>query len=249
MGRTWSLGPAPPAPGQSLPPYTPALSADFEHLSFTLKGEDIYRLVCRGCHQEAGQGAPPEIKSLINPVRATSVQLIMDRMKERGMDMSTSDAAVLAKQANESVIHRLHEGGKNMPPFHQLTEAEIRSLFPYLKVLAGVPGAEKGQVPVMESTSFHIGELIVKSTCHSCHDAVGRNPTPEEIFNGAIPPLSSLTKRTSLLEFTRKVVQGAPILMGSPPELYRGKMSVFYYLTPDEAASAYMYLLFYPPQE
>jgi hypothetical protein len=37
--------------------------------------------------------------------------------------------------------------------------------------------------------------------------------------------------------------------MGSPPTPYRGRMPVFVYLSQDEAAEAYMYLLLYPPQK
>ena len=55
--------------------------------------------------------------------------------------------------------------------------------------------------------------------------------------------------RASLPEFVRKATTGAPINMGMPSQPYRGRMSVFYYLTQDEAASAYMYLTFYPPQK
>jgi hypothetical protein len=46
----------------------------------------------------------------------------------------------------------------------------------------------------------------------------------------------------------QKVVQGAPILMGTPPILHRGRMPVFYYLSQDEVAAAYDYLSRYPGQ-
>ena len=249
MGRTWSLGPPPPMPGEKSTNWQLSLSPDFANKTVTLRGSDLYRLNCRGCHQDAGHGAPPEINSIINPVRATSVTMIMERMKERGIDMTRAEATVFAKQAYTAVLERLHKGGKNMPPFPQLSDPEIRSLVPYLKQLAGVPGAEKDQVMVTESSSLHIGEQIVKSNCHICHNATGPNPTPQQILDGAIPPLSTLTMRTSLPEFVRKVTAGAPISMGRPSQPYRGRMSVFYYFTQDEAASSYMYLTFYPPQK
>jgi len=44
------------------------------------------------------------------------------------------------------------------------------------------------------------------------------------------------------------VTTGAPITMGTPPALYRGRMPVFAYLTQDEAAAAYLYLMLYPPK-
>jgi hypothetical protein len=37
--------------------------------------------------------------------------------------------------------------------------------------------------------------------------------------------------------------------MGTPPELCRGRMPVFYYLSEQEAADVYLYLLHYPPTE
>jgi len=245
MGRSWSLG---PPPGQKADGWRPRLSPAFADRPVTLHGSDLYRFNCRECHQETGQGVGREIKPLISPVRATSVELIMTQMKARGMELSRADAMLLAQQANTGLIQRLHKGGKNMPPLPQLRDPEIRSLFAYLRELAGVPGAEKQQVTYIEPTSFHIGELIVKSTCHICHNAAGENPTPQQLFDGMIPPLSSLTTRTGLPAFVRKVTKGAPIVMGTPKEEYRGRMPVFYYLTDDEVTSAYLYLSFYPPQ-
>ncbi len=214
----------------------------------TLHGSDLYRLNCQGCHGESGQGAPPEINSVINPVRATSVTLVMERMKTAGMDISQADALKLAQQSNTSLLQRLHNGGQDMPPFPHLKETEIRSLFAYLKQLSGVPGAEREQVAVSESP-IRVGEHIVKSTCHTCHSATGPDPEPQQIWDGAIPPLSALTTRKSQPEFIRKVIHGAPILMGAPPMLYRGRMPVFYYLSEQEAADVYLYLTHYPPSD
>jgi mono/diheme cytochrome c family protein len=151
--------------------------------------------------------------------------------------------------ANESriiLLQRLHKGGESMPP-PSLSEPEIRSLIAYLEQLSDVPGAEKNQISVKVS-SYRVGEHIVKSTCHVCHSATGPNPDPQQIMEGAIPPLSSLTTRTSLPGFVRKVTSGATIIMGTPPTPYRGRMPVFLYLSEDEAADAYMYLAVYPPQ-
>lgn len=249
MGRTWSLGPPPPVPGETSATWQLKLSPGYAAQTVTLHGSDVYRLNCRGCHLDSGLGAPPEIHSVIDPVRATSVDVIMARMKKLGMDMSRADAKVLAQQSNAAVLERLHKGGQDMPPFPQLREAEIRALIPYLRQLAGVPGAEKQPAVTVETDALRVGEQIVKSNCHICHSATGPNPTPEQILNGAIPPLSTLTTRTSLPEFVRKVTAGSPIIMGAPPLSYRGRMSVFYYLSQDEAASAYNYLSLYPPQK
>ena len=246
MGRTGVLGPPPPAPGQEAPRWQPKAVPVFNGPLVTLHGSDLFRLNCQGCHHESGLGAPPEINSVIDPVRATSVAVITERMKKQGREMSRTDAAELAKQSKVLVLQRLHNGGQDMPP-PVLHEAEIRSIFAYLEQLSGVPGAEKQQVGVKESPD-RVGEQIIKATCHTCHDAAGPNPSPQQILDGKIPPLSSLTSRVSLTEFVRKVTQGAPITMGTPPMAYRGRMPVFDHLTEVEAAAAYDYLLHYPPR-
>jgi mono/diheme cytochrome c family protein len=248
MGKTGRLGLPTSVSAEESPSWQRALSYDFSGQAVTLKGADLYRLNCQGCHGESGLGAPPEINSVINPVRSASVALIMERMKKVGMDMSRADAAELANQSKAALLQRLHNGGTDMPPFPHLTEPEVRAILAYLNQLAGVPGAEKQQVAVEES-SFRVGQHIVKSTCHICHNAAGPNPNPEQISQGAIPPLSTLTMRTSLPEFIRKVRSGAPIVMGTPPLPCRGRMPVFYYLSENEAADVYLYLQRYPPYQ
>ena len=248
MGKTGHLGPPAAAPGERDPRWQPSSSLALPPQTVTLHGSDLYRLNCQGCHGESGQGAPPEINSVINPVRATSVALVMQRMKQTGMDISRAEAVKLAQQSNTALLLRLHKGGENMPPFPHLDEAEIRSLFAYLKLLAGVPGAEREQMAVTESP-LRIGEHIVKSTCHTCHSATGPDPNPQQLWDGAIPPLSTLTTRKSRPGFIQKVTHGAPILMGAQPMLYRGRMPVFYYLSEQETEDVYLYLSLYPPSD
>jgi mono/diheme cytochrome c family protein len=170
----------------------------------------------------------------------------MERMKLAGREMSRSDVSAVAKESKILLLQRLHMGGLHMPP-PTLSDAEIRSLVAYLELLSDIPGAANRQIAVRES-SYRVGEHIVKSTCHVCHSATGANPDTEQIYEGAIPPLSSLTSRVSLPDFVRKVTAGTPIMMGTPPALYRGRMPVFSYLTQDEAAAAYLYLMLYPPK-
>jgi mono/diheme cytochrome c family protein len=252
MGKTWDLGPPASMPGEESPHWQPQLTPGFATNIVTLHGSDLYRLNCQGCHGGSGTGAPPEINSVINPVRATSVAIIMARTKKTGQDMSRVDATGLAKQAKALLMERFHKGGESMPPFPQLSDAEIRSIVAYLEQLSDVPGAEKNQIPI-KAYSYRVGEHIIKSTCHICHGAAGPNPTPQQLLEGAIPPLSTLTTRTSLPDFIRKVTNGAPIIMGAPPfsyrDSYRGRMPVFRYLSEDEAADAYLYLTLYPPHE
>jgi mono/diheme cytochrome c family protein len=250
MGKTWDMGPSVPKPGEQSHPWQPELTPGFAANAATLHGSDLYRLNCQGCHGAKGAGTPPEINSVIGPVQATSVAVIMERTKKTGQDMSRADAAALAKQATVLLLDRFQKGGQTMPPFPQLNEAEVRSIVAYLEQLSNVPGAEKNQIAVRESP-YRVGEQIVKSTCHICHSAAGPDPTPQQLMQGAIPPLSTLTTRTNLSDFIRKVTSGAPITMGAAPysyrDSYRGRMPVFRYLTEDEAADAYLYLTLYPP--
>ncbi len=248
MGRSsWRLGPRPGTAdsGSASPAIT--VDAPGNHLS-SLSGSDLYRLNCQGCHGADGRGAPPEINSVINPVRATSAALVLERMKSAGMDMSAADARNMAREANAALLQRLHSGGQNMPAFGYLTDAEIHSLIGYLKELADMPGAAKQEIAVRE-TSVRTGELIVKSTCHICHDATGLNPGSEDLLQGAIPPLSTFTTRTTEAGLIRKVTHGAPIAMGPLGTISGGRMPVFHYLTEDEAANVYFYLTQYPPED
>lgn len=236
MGRSsWQLG---PGPGGSA---SPIQVGPFPAV-VTLSGADLYRLKCQGCHGTSGEGAPPEINSIINPVRATSAAVIMERMKKSGAPISHKDASTLAKQSETALLERMHKGGTEMP-HPALRETEIRVLLPYLQQLAGVPSK---QLSLQEST-MQVGEHVVKSTCHICHSAAGPNPSPAEIASGVIPPLSTLTARTSLEQFVRKVTRGAPVTLGDLSIPARGRMPVFSYLKESEASAAYIYLLAFPP--
>ena len=250
MGKSSGVyGPAPPMPSEwPLPRPALTLSNKFTEQGTTLYGSDLYRLKCQGCHGASGTGAPPEINSVIDPMRATSARMYIERMKKVGMDVTSKDAMLLAKQANGMLLDRLHKGGTDMPsPDPSLTNGEVRSLVAYLRQLAGIPGAEEQQVPIVEAP-LRVGEHIVKSTCHICHASVGHNPSTQGLLEGQIPPLDTLTSRLSLNEFVTKVTVGTPVREGSLAIPVRGRMPVFAYLTPDEAADAYLYLSRYPPR-
>lgn len=242
MGQTGLWGPS-PIQEQGAAPFNLTLPLEG---SLSLSGADLYRLSCRGCHGERGEGAPPEINSIIAPVQATSTELILARMKKSGAPISTTVARQLAAQSKASLLHRIHSGGQNMPGFPQLTPMEVQALVAYLDLLVGIPGAESKQM-TLEMPVPHVGEDLVKATCHICHAATGPNPTPNEILRGAIPPLAVLPKRLDVQQFVQKVTIGRPIIMGNLDLEYRGRMPVFYYLKPNEVAAAYVYLEHYPP--
>jgi len=247
MGKTWRLGPADFTTDQAPAlPSAPSERGDSRTQFRTLSGADLYRLNCQGCHGESGLGAPPEIGSLIDPVRATSAALVEERMKKIGMTMSRRDVAEMVSQSKVALLKRLHEGGTDMPSFSYLSDSEIRLLIGYLEQLAGIPGANQKTGAIRESHA-RVGELIVKSTCHVCHSATGLNPTPAEFLDGAIPPLSALTQRVNRAQLVRKVTAGAPIVAETIAN--RGRMPVFDHLSQDEAADVYAYLAEYPPIE
>ena len=249
MGKTGRLGPPELSAHDGLFRQLTASPRQLVNQSktVTLHGADLYRMNCQGCHGAEGAGVPPEINSVINPVRATSAVLVKERMKAAGADMSWADATTLARQSRAMLLDRLHHGGQDMPAFPHLDPAEVDSLVAYLRQLAGVPGAEREQLAVREQR-VRIGEHIAKSTCHVCHSAEGPNPSAAELYGGAIPPLGTLPLRVNQYEFVRKVTEGAPVLMGSPAQLLRGRMPVFYYLSEEEAADVYLYLKTFPPR-
>lgn len=214
---------------------------------FELTGADLYRISCRACHRPDGSGAPPEINSIIGPVRSASVAWMTERMKAAGRPVDAAFIRELTSSTEGDLRRRLKVGGHAMPSFDHLSDEEINTLRPYLDLLAGLPGAEQRQRVIAES-SARVGELIVKGTCHICHDATGSETAPVTVLSNVIPPLDSMPQRKPFSEFVRKVREGTPIPFGTPGVWSRGRMPVFNYLTEREAAAAYSYLSLYPPR-
>jgi mono/diheme cytochrome c family protein len=243
MGRTGIWGP-PPSSYEGPP-------VDFAFLegitrAVVLTGADLYRVECRPCHKAEGTGTPPEIPAIFGPVQATSATLMERRMRERGRPISAAFARELASGSQKDLLDRLKNGGQKMPSFSYLTDSEIRALIGYLNVLAGVPG--NGKTATVTEPATRVGELLVKGTCHICHDAIGTWPDPEDLLQGSIPPIAGFTAKKTMPEFIWKVRRGAPVVMGSLQLPYRGRMPVFDYLSDDEVALAYLYLINDPPQ-
>jgi mono/diheme cytochrome c family protein len=238
MGRTGVWGPTPES--YEAPPVDFVVPEGMARPA-VLSGADLYRLDCQACHRGDGSGVPPEIPAIAGPVQATSATLMERRMKERGRPISAAFARELASGSEKDLLNRLKNGGQKMPPFGYLTEGETRALVGYLGVLAGLPGRAKPAT--VTEPAARVGELVVKSTCHICHDATGTWPDPEELLQGAIPPIAGFTAKKTMPELIWKVRRGAPVVMGFLRLPYRGRMPVFNYLSDREVASAYLYLM------
>lgn len=232
-----------PTPGQAVRPRAESLGV---RRAVTLTGEDLYRLNCQACHRSTGEGAPPEIHSLLGPVQGSSLAIVQQRLREQHRAAGTREIQADARRAHDQILTRLHQGGTRMPPRDYLQDADMAALFAYLTQLAGTPDAQQ---PLRRTVSWaRLGEITVKGTCHICHDAVGPRPTDAALLDGAIPSLQSLVASKTVAEFVRKARDGAVIQMGDVATPHRGRMPVFYYLTDEEIAAAYMYLSTYPPK-
>jgi len=210
---------------------------------FTISGSDLYRLNCQACHGPNGEGSPPTVSSLVGPVQRSSAAFERQWMANIGTPVSDELASRLAASADSALRYRLSNGGAQMPPFRHLRGEEVASLLQYLRDLAGVPDSTGGESRVSQSVA-RVGEQIVKGTCHICHDATGP-PTGGMSMAGSIPSLASMPGEHSLQDVVRQIRQGS----SSVTLLKAGlAMPAFPYISEDEAASVYFYLLAYPPQ-
>ena len=239
-GGSWGAVPVFAAPATGGAPSTG--QADLT----TLTGADLFRLDCRPCHRADGSGTPPEIPSMIEPIRSTSALAMRQRMQDRGTPISAAFAEELAAGSRSDVRTRLRNGGDKMPAFRHLSDIEVDALLAYLDLLAGIPGAERRQVRIAQP-AHRVGEHLVKGTCQICHGATGAWPGPEALLQGEVPSLAGIARRT-LPDVVRKVRQGAPVTMGRALISSRGRMATFGYLTDSEVTAAYRYLVAYPPQ-
>jgi mono/diheme cytochrome c family protein len=213
-----------------------------------LTGADIYRVSCRPCHTADGSGAMPEVHSLLYPVQSASVAWLSANARAAGRPVETALIRRQASSAEADLRNRLQSGGHNMPSFAHLSTDEINVLRPYLDRLAGIPAAERRQRQIAERP-VRVGELIVKGTCHICHDATSSTETPATALNGVIPSLASIGKRQTQAEIAKKLRAGTlvPLHAGGQPER-QGRMPVLGYLSDADIASVYQYLNAYPPK-
>ena len=186
--------------------------------AFTLTGQDLYRLNCQSCHGDKGQGSPPEIPSLADSIKADP----------------------------QAMGDHLINGYRRMPPFRRLNAQELGALRGYVDDL--VHGQTTARQATVTEPYDRVGELLVKGTCHVCHDATGPGRDPEFLMEGGRPSLAAIVKEDGVDIVVQKALAGALIPMGTPPILHRGRMPVFYYLTQDEVAAAYDYMSRYAPE-
>jgi mono/diheme cytochrome c family protein len=210
-----------------------------------MSGADLYRLNCQACHRAEGTGTPTEIHSLLAAVQGASVSLVRTRLRQQAGPAAEPLARDKARRARADILARLHKGGRRMPPRDYLQEGDMDLLFAYLLELAAVPDGKRQLTH--EVSWARRGELVVKGTCHICHDAVGPLPSDSARIHGAIPSLESIMKLKSLRDFVHKGRRGEVVSLSDPALQHRGRMPVFYYLRDEELASAYVYLATYPP--
>ena len=211
-----------------------------------LTGADLYRLNCQACHGLEGRGAPPEIKSAVDPVRGVPLEVLRAQLKAQHQPTGEAEARARPEHIRAAILTRVHNGGQRMPSREHLSDGEFDLLFAYLGVLAG---STKAGPSKHETVSWaRVGQHVVKGTCHICHDAVGPRPSAEEMGKGKIPSLQSLLSSKAVAEFVTKARSGAPADLTGLGMMHRGRMPVFYYLRDEEIAAAYVYLATYPPQ-
>jgi|JI10StandDraft_1071094.scaffolds.fasta_scaffold322542_2 mono/diheme cytochrome c family protein len=226
LGRVGALGPdeqdselaaAPPRDGSWL------------RNGFEARGADLFRYTCRSCHGAAGRGMPPEILPLTPLVQATSAEF----QQQQG-----EGAAARVQFAEKMLQHQLTAGGRSMPGFNFLSAEESEALLGYLEHFAGVadPKHVDGslQLPL-----DRVGEVIVKGTCQTCHEAASARGV--RATSSQIPPLAGMTASHAVGLFVAGARhRGQHGLSGKGPELT--------YLRDQELKAAYFYLAAYPPR-
>ena len=226
LGRVGALG-----PNEQDPEFAAPAPKDGSWLrkGFEVRGADLFRYTCRSCHGAGGRGMAPEILPLVNLVRSTSA----DWQKQQG-----EGGADRAKLAEKLLQHQITSGGRSMPGFNFLAGDESEALLGYLEHLAAVADPKHAD-HTLQLPADRVGEVIVKGTCQTCHEAspaTGKRPT-----ESAIPPLSGMTASHSAKEFVAGARhRGQSGLKGKGPEVT--------YLRDQELEAAYFYLTAYPPR-
>lgn len=222
LGRVGALGPNEQDPELAA---APPRDGSWLRNGFAVRGADLYRFTCRSCHGAAGRGMPPEILPLTPLVQATSA----DWQKQQG-----EGAAGRAQLAAKLLQHQITAGGRSMPGFDFLSSDESEALLGYLEHFAGVADPKHADKTLALPVD-RIGEVIVKGTCQTCHEAAGGRR------GAGIPPLAGMTASYPVGLFVAGARhRGEHGLNGKGPELT--------YLRDQELKAAYFYLAAYPPR-
>jgi mono/diheme cytochrome c family protein len=202
---------------------------------FSVTGAVLYRWNCQGCHGPEGKGFDPEINSIIGPVQGTSEALTKARMAARGVEADDEMVQQVTELAQQALHDRLQHGGTNMPAFSYLRPDEVEALTGYLEKLASVPPTKRDGLVVSESAA-RTGELILRGTCHICHDGVGPGTGQAALIEGKLPSLASMPRDLSLSGVVHQVQYGST---GSVKITGADVMPAFPYFTEEEIAAAY----------
>jgi mono/diheme cytochrome c family protein len=226
LGRVGALGPQEQDPELSA---APPKDGSWLRNGFEVRGADLFRFTCRSCHGAAGRGMPPEILPLTPLVKATSAEF----QQQQG-----EGAAARAQLAEKMLQHQLTAGGRSMPGFNFLSAEESEALLGYLEHFAGVADPKHAD-NTLRLPVDRVGEVIVKGTCQTCHEAASARGV--RASSSQIPPLAGMTASQAVGLFVAGARhRGQNGLSGKGPELT--------YLRDQELKAAYFYLAAYPPR-
>jgi mono/diheme cytochrome c family protein len=232
--------------GGTMPPPATSRQEPMPAQLFAFTGADLYRVSCQSCHGPDGNGAPPEVNSLIGPVQGTSAALLTERMRRGSHPVDPSFLQSMAAGAEHDLRQRLREGGKKMPSFAHLTDRDVDALIADLQRMVGIPEAARSERQLTLATA-RVGELVVKGTCHICHDATGPG-RQAMMMQRVIPSLASMPEEESVDQLVAKVRQGIAPPMMMMMRARPSQMPKLPYLTGQELAAAMLYIKEYPPQ-
>lgn len=214
---------------------------------FVVTGGDLYRLSCQSCHGPRGAGSPPEINSLISPVQGTSTELLVQRMRQAGRPVDTAFLQSVTADAMKDLKQRIDQGGEKMPAFDYLSAKEVDALVAYLQRMVGTPEAPASDSRLTLPADA-VGELVVKGTCHTCHDATGPGRRGMMMMQGVAPSLASMPGQETFEDVVNKVRNGVAPSMMMMMSAGPSKMPKLPYITREEVAAAMLYLMRYPPR-
>jgi mono/diheme cytochrome c family protein len=234
--------------GTALPPSTgePMPTREQPDPAFRLDGADLYRIGCQACHGPDARGAAPEVNDLMGPAQGTSAVLLTQRMRDLGQPVDDALLRELAASAIDAIRLQVRTGGPKMPSFEFMRADEVDAIIAHLQQLGGVPASEQLATRVQER-AVRAGEVLVRGTCHTCHDATGPGAGHVMMMSRIIPSLASMPAQRSAEQLVAKVREGRGVMMPMMRMPGWAQMPLYPYLTPQEVTAAYFYLAAVPP--